>query len=522
MTGIIDRSLKALKAARGVAALRKATDGGDRERAQSALAELFSDARGVTMKIGQLFSEMDGGSPFDTLAKGVDPYPLSTMLPVLEHGLGKSASEVFTHIDEVGIAASLGQVHKARLICGDTVAVKIRYPDIAEAVAAEMKLAGLIPGIGPAKKWGIDLAGYKRALRDNMDQELDYRTEATRQAAFFNDVSVQGLRVPRIYHDLCSEAVLVQSWEDGEYLDAILNWPESERQQVARIILSTFLHCLLVSGEIHGDPHLGNALYRRDPDGRAEMVLLDFGCTISIKQTQREALLELMLACRDNRLVPAFDCLVDMGFDGDKLAYIRHALPGSCEVLLKPFLSNAPFDANSWNMKSAFDELLGEQRWWLRSAGPPESLLTVRAFHGVIAQLESLGCSLNWWQTLTDVLDSSMISQAETRLARRRNQMKSTTNGNEANGDQTRPNAIAQELRVKVTEGPRMVVSMAMPAGAAYDIVNLMPGDVINHIRETGAVDLDEVMQRVHDTEAAPQTLFELDRGERHYRVWLQ
>ena len=67
-----------------------------------------------------------------------------------------------------------------------------------------------------------------------------------------------------------------------------------------------------------------------------------------------------------------------------------------------------------------------------------------------------------------------------------------------------------------------MVVSMAMPAGAAYDIVELMPGDVIDHIRETGAVDLDAVVQRIRDTKAAPQTLFELDRGERHYRVWLE
>ncbi len=78
MAGIIDRSLKILKAARGVAALRKAEGANDRARAQAALAELFADARGVTMKIGQLFSEMDGGSPFDTLAKGIEPYPLET------------------------------------------------------------------------------------------------------------------------------------------------------------------------------------------------------------------------------------------------------------------------------------------------------------------------------------------------------------------------------------------------------------------------------------------------------------
>ncbi|NQV46045.1 MAG: ABC transporter [Rhodospirillales bacterium] len=521
MAGIIDRSLKILKAARGVAALRKAEGANDRARAQAALAELFADARGVTMKIGQLFSEMDGGSPFDTLAKGIEPYPLETMMPVLEGGLGRAASEVFEHIDDRGIAASLGQVHKAVLKNGDTVAVKIRYPEIAEAVAAEMKLTGLIPGMGPAKKWGIDLAGYKRALKDNMDQELDYRTEATRQMAFYEAVVLPGLCIPKIYPEFCSEAVLVQSWQEGAYLDAILDWPERDRERVGRLILSTFLHCLFVTGEMHGDPHLGNSLYRRTEGGDVEMALLDFGCTISITPAQRESLLELVLACRDGRTVPAFECLVDMGFDADKLGYIHHALPGSTQVLLKPFLSDSPFNANTWNMKAAFDDLLGEQRWWLRSAGPPESLLTVRAFHGVIAQLENLKCSLSWWSVLKDILGPTMISQAETRLAKRRNKLTDETAMSDTTDEDNRP-AFARELRVHVTEGPRMVVSMTMPAGAAYDIVELMPGDVIAHIRKTNAVDLDEVVQRVRDTKASPQTLFELDRGERHYRVWLE
>lgn len=523
MPGIIDRSLKILKTARGVAALRKAEGAGDRERAQSALADLFADARGVTMKIGQMFSEMDGGSPFDDLAKGVDPYPLSTMLPVLEADLGKPSSDVFSEINETGIAASLGQVHKARLKGGDVVAVKIRYPEIAEAVAAEMKLAGLIPGIGPAKKWGIDLGGYKQALQDNMDQELDYQTEATRQLAFRESVPIEGLRVPKIYPELCSEAVLVQSWEEGEYLDAILDWPEEDREQIARLILSTFLHCLFITGEIHGDPHLGNALYRRDAQGKPEMALLDFGCTISVSKAQREALLELVLACRDHKATPAFECLMDMGFDPEKLSYIRHALPGACEVLLKPFLSDAPFDATSWNMKASFDELLGEQRWWLRSAGPPESLLTVRTFHGVISQLESLRCSLNWWQVLTEVLSDTVIKAAEVRLNARRSRLaEGLSNDRDGTTKEERPDAIARELRVRVTEGTRLVVSMAMPGGAAYDIINLMPGDVIDYIRDTNAVDLDAVVERVYDTSAAPQTLFELDRGERHYRVWLE
>jgi len=82
-----------------------------------------------------------------------------------------------------------------------------------------------------------------------------------------------------------------------------------------------------------------------------------------------------------------------MGIDAAKLGYILYSLPGASEVLLKPFLIDTPYDTNTWNMKSAFNDLLGGQRWWLRSSGPTEPLLTVRAFHGVASQLEILRCS---------------------------------------------------------------------------------------------------------------------------------
>jgi len=518
---IITRSLKLFKTARGVAALRKADNEHDRELAKAALASLFADARGVTLKIGQLFSEMDGGSPFDELAKGIDPYPLATMLPVLEEGLGQPASDVFRHIEDHAIAASLGQVHKAHLLNGDVVAVKIRYPGIVPAVEAEMKLAGLIPNVGPAKKWGIDLAGYKQTLKDNMDRELDYRTEAGHQIAYRDAVNVAGLCVPKIYSDFCSEGVLVQSWEQGRYLDDILGWPEDDRDQVSRLILSTFFHSLFIAGEMHGDPHLGNSLYRSGLDGQPEMALLDYGCMISIRPRQRDALLELILACRDGGDIPAYDCLLDLGFDGEKLSHIQDALPEACKIILRPFISDFPFDARTWDINAGFIALLGDLKWWFRSAGPPGLLLAIRAFHGVISQLESLGVNLPWWSVLSDVLGDLRIAEASARLARRRNVVNTQPGVTTHTPDDT-PVALAGKLCIRVTEGSSQIVALAMPGAAAYRIVELMPEDVIGDIRKTGAIDLDALSKRIEDTSAAPQMLFELDRGERQYRVWLE
>ncbi len=519
MIGVLNRAARLLRIGRGLWSMRRAADPSAQAHAKAALAELFEDARGTTMKIGQLFSEVGGDTPFDNLAKGVEPYPLATMLPVLEAGLSKPVDAVFTHIEERGIAASLGQVHRATLKDGTEVAVKIRYPGIVKAVTSEMRLAGLIPGLGPAKKWGIDLNGYKKTLKANMDRELDYRGEAERQIAFAQNNHVPGLCVPKVYTELSSEAVLVQSWEDGQYLDTVLDWPFEERSAIAHMILSIMLHGLFVSGEMHGDPHMGNSLYRHAPGGdrSPEMVLLDYGCTVSINHTQRESLLELILACRDGGVVPAYAYLCEMGFDAEKLDYIREDLVAICHLLLKPFIGDAPFDPATWGLKEGFDDLLGERRWWLRSSGPPESLLTVRVFHGAIAQLESLGVSLAWWSFLQSALPAAMLGAAENRLAEKRKAIMAEDAQDE---EEDRP-ALASELRVHVTEGTRMVVSMAMPARAAYDLPDIMPGDVIDYIRSSGSIDLDAVMQRINDSQAAPQILFELDREKRHYKVWL-
>ena len=512
---IITRTLKLFKTARAVAEVRKAGSAGDKERAQAALAHLFADARGVTMKIGQLFSEMGDASAFDQLAKGVKPYPLSHMLPVLEAGIGHPVADVFADIEEHAIAASLGQVHKARLRDGDVVAVKIRYPNIAQAVHSEMKIAGLIPNIGPAKKWGIDLNGYKKTLKDNMDRELDYRTEATRQEFYKKTVNVAGLCVPNLYLDLCSEAVLVQNWEEGVYLDDIADWPASEHDQVSRIILETFLYSLFIAGEVHGDPHLGNSLYRQSDAGLPEMVLLDYGCTISVSEQQRHALIELILACRDGGVIPAYELLVELGFDAEKLSHIKASLPEACRLILKPFLIDAPFDSKTWAINEGFTELLGDLKWWFRSAGPSQLMLAIRAFHGVIAQLERLHCRLPWWGVLSTVLGDKNITQATVRLEMRRNGF--TTNSPKAD-----PVALAEKLCIRVTENAEEIVSVAMPAGAAYRLIEIIPPDVVDYIRKTGEIDLEALIQQIEKTNAAPQALFELDRGEKHYRVWLK
>ncbi|MDD4905325.1 MAG: AarF/UbiB family protein, partial [Methylobacter tundripaludum] len=122
---ILNTAKRALQFFRiGLAAkkLQRTQNETERLLAKQALAGLFGDARGITMKIGQLFAGNDGTTPFQELVESIEPLPLKIIIPLLETELGQKTKSVFRSIDKAIAAASLGQVHLAELKNGDKVA----------------------------------------------------------------------------------------------------------------------------------------------------------------------------------------------------------------------------------------------------------------------------------------------------------------------------------------------------------------------------------------------------------------
>lgn len=483
-----------------------------RQAARAALARMLADARGVPLKIGQLLSNASGDPAFANLAKGVAPRPWPMMRRVLERGLGRPVEAVFSSIDPTGIAASLGQVHRGTLRDGTDVAIKLRYPDIADAVAAEMRLAGLLPGFGPVARWGFDLSGYKATLKANMDRELDYRGEMQRQQSFRRLVQVDGLVVPQVFPQYSGDEVLVQSWEPGGHLDAAAAWPAEDREKIVAILLRTFFTSLFVAGELHGDPHMGNLLVRRDADGRPQVVLLDFGCTVSVGGPARLALLKLIVGARRGNATDPLACFAAMGFDADKLAPVADALPAMGQLLCEPFLKKTPFFPKHWHLSERMNLLLGDLRWWFRSAGPCDLLLFVRAWSGLIHQLDSLAVGLPWWSILHDTVGPQLLQEAQ------------ALELPAPKGDSRRVrdfSSVAKLLRIRVLEGETQVVSVSMPASQVVRLKELIPQEVLPKITDAG-IDLDQIARRACESGIVPQPLFELNSETRRYEVWLE
>jgi len=486
----------------------------ERLLAQQALARILADTKGLAMKVGQLQADMDGGNAFQELVTGVEPLPLKQMLPELNKSLGFPAKKVFKKIDEAVAAASLGQVHFAKLKTGEKVAIKIRYPNIADAIETELRIAGLMPDIGPVKQWGFDIKAYKIGLRNNMLRELNYLSEANRQHDFFKAVRVEGLYIPQVYHELCRESILVQSRASGVLINQIKDWPKKDKYVVGAILLTTLFKSIFVAGEVHGDPHAGNVLYDYDETGRPMVSLLDYGCTIPVSEHRRKALLKLIVACRLKQTTNPLDCFVALGFDADKLSHISGSLTLLCQYLFEPFLLEQSLNPSNWELERNIKALLGEKRWWFRSAGPADLLLLMRAFQGLVEQLSYLQVSLNWWDVLQQAVGENIIKQAidyDLPVV--------TVKASEISACFSEQ---AETLNVQVKENSRTIVSVTLPAEAVLEIENIMPEDVNELLTNSDDINLTNIVNNLRLKGLMPQMLFEFKNGEKTYKVWLE
>lgn len=254
------------------------------------LAATLGDMKGAAMKLGQLVS-MDSTlvtpevrAVLARLQNQAPSMPYSTVRKVVRSELGGAPEELFKTFEEVPMAAaSLGQVHRATLEDGRSVAVKVQYPGIAEALESDLDNLGLLVGTFSRTSKLLDARGYFEELRTELSLELDYRREASQAEGFAGATRrLPDLKVPSVVAERTSERVLTLELIPGITLREFVESSPSpeERFRVSRLLLRAIYGPFLSEGQIHADPHPGNFLIM--PDGR--LGVLDFG---SVKRFTR-------------------------------------------------------------------------------------------------------------------------------------------------------------------------------------------------------------------------------------------
>jgi predicted unusual protein kinase regulating ubiquinone biosynthesis (AarF/ABC1/UbiB family) len=215
---------------------------------------------------------------------------------VVEDDLGKAPQALFAHWDPQPLAAaSLGQVHAAKLHDGSEVVVKVQYPGVADALRADLDDADFVRKLAGSEIGRSLEPDAIIALGEAVRRELDYRAEAAAQERFAAAwADHRALRIPRVYAELSGARVLTMQRATGRTLvDAAAHATPEVRRHAALAIFEFAWGSPLAHRLLNADPNPGNFFVDERPDGHVLVWCLDFGCASELPAGVHEADREL-------------------------------------------------------------------------------------------------------------------------------------------------------------------------------------------------------------------------------------
>ncbi|GAB2947453.1 AarF/UbiB family protein [Hymenobacter coalescens] len=229
---------------------------------------------------------------FAKLQSSVPPFATAEAKRIIEAELGRPLGEVFTDFEDVPLgSASIGQVHKARLLDGTEVVVKVQRPDARDKITTDLSLLRELVRLtgGYLRKQGLsNPQDIVEAFERSMMQELDYTSEGRAMEQFRKlYADYQTFYVPKPYRELSTARVLVIEYISGCKItdkEQLLRW-RLDPATVAETGMDIYLTQIFEFGVFHADPHPGNVLVR--PDGT--IVLIDFGMVGRLTKQQKYA-----------------------------------------------------------------------------------------------------------------------------------------------------------------------------------------------------------------------------------------
>ena len=257
------------------------------------------------IKLGQFLATRpdiigeDLSKQLETLQDKLPPFPLSEAKDIIRNDLGDQMFKLIINISEPVAAASIAQVHKAKIDDDGTikdVAIKILRPEIKkifnEEIDALMFFAFIVESLIKKTK-RLKLVEVTFLLKEITNHEMDLRFEAAAANEYAentkNDV---GFKVPNIYWNFTSENVMTLDWVDGNSIreTELLQKQNIDTNQIAKDIIQHFLRHAVRDGFFHADMHQGNIFV----DKSGQIVPIDFGIMGRLDKLNKRFLAEIL------------------------------------------------------------------------------------------------------------------------------------------------------------------------------------------------------------------------------------
>ncbi len=377
----------------------------------------LGNLRGGAMKLGQLasFVDVEFLPPEyreiyqEKLAELRDAAPsmsFEKVRGVLEHEWEMPVEDVLESISHEAVAAaSIGQVHRGVLKDGREVAVKVQYPEIADALESDLDLASVAIGFGKAIAPGLDPRIVAAELRERVLEELDFELEAQQQRTFAR--AYRGhpfVYVPGVVTSLSRQRVLVSEWVDGHRFDVARSFDQERRNELGEIIVRFFFGSMRMLGRFNTDPHPGNYLVL--DDGR--IAFLDFGNTAEVGD---QAHMKMALsAAMDGDAAGFTSAASDLGYVRSERRIDQELLLRQARALGDWYLHDRELRIDPDYVGAVIASLVdprameGAFRLVRQLKVPPEEIWLRRVETSVLAVLGQLRATRNWHRIMRELV----------------------------------------------------------------------------------------------------------------------
>src|SRR5690625_1426274 len=301
----------------------------DHQRRAERLTNTIASLGPTFIKLAQVFSARADILPepyLSTIGKlqdRVPPQSPASIEMVIATELGRPVDEIFDEFEREPVAAaSLGQVHRAR-VDGETVAVKVLRPGVADLIAIDLDISSRVLYLLNILFPNHHVRALSTVVREfsvRIQEEIDFREEARHMASFHELFEGdRRVRAPGVYEEYTKRRVLVMEWVEGDKIDALtgrFQTGELDFHQIMETLTEIYLRMLLVDGFMHADPHPGNILV--DPEGR--LVFLDWGMVIRFGPATREQILRVALAAGRDDIDAMINGMYELGMIDSMIA----------------------------------------------------------------------------------------------------------------------------------------------------------------------------------------------------------
>lgn len=267
------------------------------------LTAALGNLKGPVMKVAQMLATIPDAVPdeymqaFSALQSNAPSMGWAFVRRRMVSELGTNWESRFQSFSkDASAAASLGQVHKAITLEGDTVACKLQYPDMISKIDADLAQLKLVLKLYEASVGALETENAFEEIKERLFEELDYHHEA-QNISLFRTIfkTTPHIHVPTVFNAYSTKRLLTLSWMEGRPIKDFTDETLSNRNLLASRMFHAWYYPFYHFGIIHGDPHLGNYSFRDD----FSINLMDFGCVRIFSPHFVEGVLMLYEAIRD-------------------------------------------------------------------------------------------------------------------------------------------------------------------------------------------------------------------------------